>query len=417
MNRTLQNFLLVLVPFYPFWAWISTSVLKTYINKIVILFLLPAALYLLISNYVSGKIKFPRYLWFFLLFTGFHLGSVFINHLVPITTNWYLFILSDVNVFAFLVFFIVENMKFDEDIINKMNISIFAVVTVSLIVAVIQIKFPYFFIGPIIKDNLTNMIHLQENRKFSIYSWIDMNSLGISFPILVSLLLSSQYEKIRFPIIVISGVIVSFLSRARYVMISALIVFSQLFFNSKIEFRKKAVILAVLVVSIGFVVGIARAYDFDIQKVINERILEKGNEMASAKARLTSLNVFQVKFPEHPWFGVGPSTRVDVLQLLKGIPVIHIGYLSYLYFYGVIGALFLFLTLFFLLRDSWRVGRKLAFWGSFYGILSFCFANVTMVDFNLSEIGIILAVIYLKYFKDKQVPETGTPVEIQPAES
>lgn len=414
MNKILQYFLLLLIPFYPFWAWISTSVLKTYINKVVILILIPVAIYLLINNYVTGKIKFPKYLVFFFLFTVFHLGSVFINHLVPVITNWYLFILSDVNVFAFFVFFIIENMHFEERIISKMNLSIFAIVAISLIVTLIQVKFPYFFIGPIIRDNVTNLIHLEENRKFSIYSWVDMNSLGISFPILVSLLLSSQFDKVKFPLIVISGIIVSFLSRARYVMISALIVFSQLFFNSKIDFRKKVIIMVVFSVTLFAIVGIAKAYNFDIQKVVNERILEKGSDMASAKARITSFNVFTVKFPEHPWLGVGPSTRIDVLQLLRGIPVIHIGYLSYLYFYGALGALLLFISLFYLLRDSWLVGNKLAFWGSFYGFLSFSFANMTMVDFNFSEIGIILAVIYLKYYKDNLPAGIDHKMKVQP---
>jgi len=39
--------------------------------------------------------------------------------------------------------------------------------------------------------------------------------------------------------------------------------------------------------------------------------------------------------------------------------------------------------------------------------MTLCFANVTFVYFNFSEIGIILAVIYLKYYKDKMEEEAG----------
>jgi hypothetical protein len=55
------------------------------------------------------------------------------------------------------------------------------------------------------------------------------------------------------------------------------------------------------------------------------------------------------------------------------------------------------------------------FWGSFYGLLAFCVANTTFVYFNLSEMGIILAVIYLKYFNDKsslKLPEDKKLQEI-----
>ena len=185
-------------------------------------------------------------------------------------------------------------------------------------------------------------------------------------------------------------------------MISTIIVFSQLFFVSKIDFRKKVYILLIFMISVVAVVGIAKIYNYDIQKVIDNRILEKSSDLASARARVISYEVFLIKFPEHPLLGVGPITKPDVVLLLRGwAPVIHIGYLSYLYFYGIVGSLFIFISIFLLLVRAWNVGRKYLFWGAFYGLLSFCFANVTFVYFNLSEIGIILAVIYMKYFSDE----------------
>jgi O-antigen ligase len=139
-------------------------------------------------------------------------------------------------------------------------------------------------------------------------------------------------------------------------------------------------------------------------QVVTNRILEKSTGFGSAKARIESLNVFLKIFPENPWFGVGPQTGIDVLQLLRGITTsIHVGYLSYLYFYGIIGAMFVFLTLFFLLKDSFEIGKKFLFWGSFYGLLSFCFANLTFSYFNFSEVGIVLAVVYMRYYKERAV--------------
>lgn len=411
MDKIIQYLLLILFPFYPLWAWLSTSLTKIYIDKIVILILLPVAIYYVFIQ----KIKLPKYLIFFIIFTVYHLVLVYVKDLIPANTNWLFYILSDTNVLACVAFFIIENTHFDEKFIRKMNNCIFAIIVITLIVSLIQIKFPNFFLSPKLTGDPTNYLYVVQNRKFSIYSWMDLNSLGISFPILISILLSiGSMEKMNFPVTVISGIVVSFLSRARYVMLSAIIVFSQLFFVSKIDFRKKIYILLILFFSILAITGVAKVYDYDIGQVIDERILEKGTNLASARARVTSYEVFMIKFPEHPWFGVGPATRLDVVQLLRGqATIIHIGYLSYLYFYGIIGSIFIFLTIFFLLRNSWLVGKRHMFWGSFYGLLSFCLANATLVYFNLSEMGIILAVLYMKYFNDESSLELTVNTKLQ----
>jgi len=413
MDKFIQYLVLVLFPFYPLWAWLSTSLTKIYIDKIVILILLPIAVYYVFIQ----KIKLSKYLIFFLIFTVYHLVLVYVKDLIPANTNWLFYILSDTNVLACIAFFIIENTHFDEKFIRKMNNCIFAIIIITLIVSVIQIKFPNFFLSPKLTGDPTNYLYVEQNRKFSIYSWMDLNSIGISFPILISILLSiGSMEKITFPMTVVSGIVVSFLTRARYVMLSAIIVFSQLFFVSKIDFRKKVYIMLILLFSIIAITAVAKVYNYDIGKVIDERILERGTNLASARARVTSYEVFMIKFPEHPWFGVGPATGLDVVQLLRGqATIIHIGYLSYLYFYGIIGSIFFFLSIFFLLRNSWLIGKKHMFWGSFYGLLSFCIANATLVYFNLSEMGILLAVIYMKYYTDKsslELPGFKKPQEI-----
>jgi len=410
MDKFLQYLILIIFPFYPLWAWLSGTLTKFYINKIVILLFLPFALYYLIAQ----RFKFPKYLIFLIIFTIYHLVSVYVNHLIPLNTNWLFYIISDTNVLACVVLFIIENTQFDGKFIKKLNRCIFSIVIFALIVSIIQIKFPYFFVSPQLKGK--DYIHyIEQGRNFSIFSWIDLNTLGISFPIMISILLSiSRMEKLTFPLTIIIGIVVSFLSKARYVMLSTIIVFSQMFFVSKIDFRKKIYIVLIFMISIVAVVGVARAYEYDIQKVIDNRILEKGTDLASARARITSYEVFLIKFPEHPLFGVGPATRLDVVQLLRGsAPLIHVGYLSYLYFYGIIGSLFIFLSIFFLLIKAWTIGKEHLFWGGFYGLLSFCFANTTFVYFNLSEIGIILLVVYLKHFSDTLPIDKPVDIKLQ----
>jgi hypothetical protein len=406
MNKITQLFFLILFPFFPFWAWFLSLIKDTQIEIYISLILIPVAFYFLITP----KINLPKYLLFFILFTIYHLCSVYKNNLVPSDTNLLRFFLSDRNVLACLFFFVIENTHFDERFIRIMTRNIFIIVIISLLVSLLQIKYPYFFVSPYVTANMEREEYLSENRIFSIYSWVDLNSLGITFPILVAILLSFfSHKKLTFPLIVISGLVVSFLTKARYAMVSVIIVFSQLFFSSKIKLSKKVYILLIFTGSVVISLSVAKAMGYDIQRVIDERILEKSTHMGSANTRIYSYYVFLKVFPEHPMFGVGPETKTDVIRLLGGIaPLIHVGYLSYLYFYGLIGCFLFFFSIFYLLRDAWIVGTKYEFWGGFYGLLSFCVANTTMVYFNLSEMGIVLIILYLRYFKETSSLELAT---------
>jgi len=403
LEKYIQKIILLLFPFYPLWGLGFNYLTNQKISSFISLLWIPIVLYYLITK--SNKL--PKYLLFLIVFTIYHLSSVYLNNLVHANSNLYFVILSDPNVLACALFFIIENTNFDERFITIMNRNILLIVIISLVVSVIQIKYSSFFVSPEITDNEDNMIYLEQSRNFSIYSWININSLGITFPILISILLNVyDIKKITFPFVVLSGIIVSFLTKARYVMISAIIVFSQLFISSKMTVRNKIISIIFAVISIVLLIAVAENSGFNIQQVIDDRILEKDKGMESANARMTSYYVFLLKFPENPWFGVGPETREDVVELLGGeATLIHVGYLSYLYYYGIIGFVVLLVSIFYLLRKAFIVGRKFLFWGSFYGLLSFCFANATFVYFNFSEMGIVLAVIYLKYYDDKSLPE------------
>jgi O-Antigen ligase len=394
MNKLQKDLFLVLFPFYPLLAWafhfVNPMPLGFYLNMV----LVPLALY----HLANTGMKMPRYLQFFGVFVIYHVCSTFITNTMPLGQSKFVFALTDYNVFAFALFVIVENTWFDEGFIERMNKNIFLIVIVSLIVSLIQVKQPMFFFNTAI--DVTLFVGDEDIRISSIYSWVNLNSGGITFPILIAILLNfHETGKRTFIVIILCGIVVAFLTKARYTMISTIIAFSQLIFSGRVSFKKIFSLIFIFAASIYFIVFIAGQIGFDIESVISGRILEKDSEMGSAKARVTSYEVFSQKFPEHPILGVGPATKQDVLDLLgDDIPLIHVGYLSYLYFYGVVGCFFFFGALFLLLKAAWRVGKRYNFWGSFYGLLSFCIANATLVYFNLSEMGIVLTVIYVRYY-------------------
>ncbi len=396
---------MILFPFYPIWGWAFAVVTNKNITTFINFLWVPIVLYYLITK--SNKL--PKYLLFLIIFTAFHLTSAYFNGIIRSDSEILYYILFDANVVACALLFIIENTEFDERFIKIMNRNIFLVVMISLVVSLIQVKFPSFFISPAITEGEENIAFLEDTRILSIYSWLNINSIGITFPILISLMISVfELKDKKFPLIIFSGIIVSFLTKARYVMISTIIAFSQLFMSSKLSIRNKIIYISFFLVSILAIDALAENYGFSIQQVIDQRILEKDDDMASANARITSYYVFLQKFPENPWFGVGPETRADVVELLGGqAPLIHIGYLSYLYFYGIAGFLILLISIFYLLKRAFMIGKKYLFWGSFYGLVAFCIANTTFVYFNFSEMGIILAVIYLKYFEDKSETDSS----------
>lgn len=394
MNKFTQNLFQWVYPFFPLWAWLTLSFAHFPAEKILVIILLP----LLIYTMWTVKMKVPPYLIFFIAFTFFHICSVFYNDLMPDNTNWVFFILFDSNVLAAILFLIIENTDFDDGFIKKMNRHILWIVALSLVFSVIQAKNSAFFYNVSLDEDL---VYLGDGRGTSIYSWLGLNSCGVTFPILISILLNVYDTSSKpFSLIVLSGIVVAFLTKARYVMISTIIAFLQLLFIKTIALKKKVYVVVFFVVGIFMILGVSQMLNYDINATINDRILEKDGDMQSAKTRLLSYDVFMMKFPENPYFGVGPKTRADVVNLLGGeAPIIHVGYLSYLYFYGFFGAILLFVSLLLLLWDAWLVGRRDDFWGSFYGLLGFALANFTFVYFNFSEMGITLAVIYMRYYK------------------
>lgn len=400
---------MVIFPFFPIIAWAAHYVNERPIRFYMNLILLPLAFYFL----TNSRKTLPKYLIFFALFTLYHIVSSFLTNTIPADQNKIFFVIADVNVFALSFFVIIENTDLDDAFLQLMTRNIFIIVIISFLVSLIQVKNPLFFFNNTI--DLTAYVGEEDIRISSIYSWVTLNSGGITFPILIAILLNYYKTGTRdFFIIVLCGIVVMFLSKARYAMISTIIAFSQLFFTGRASFKKALSLIALFAITGYLIVFAAGEFGYNIEEVIANRILEKDNEMGSAKARVTSYEVFLKKFPENPLLGVGPETKEDVKQLLgDDAPLIHIGYLSYLYFYGIAGCIFLFGTLFYLLKDAWFVGKKFNFWGGFYGMITFCAANLTLVYFGFSEVGIVLIVIYNKYYKSKYASvNNGEPVAV-----
>ena len=407
MNKLVNNLFSIFLPFVPFWGYFFWTVIGSKINIGI-----NAVAFTIVFYYVIYERKrLSNFLIFFIFFTIYHIAVAIIND-IPRETSKFYYVFNDDKVLACLLFIIIEHTTFTEKFIKTLSRNILIVVGISLIVSLIQVKTPSCFFNKYWDQDLA---YIGENRDFSIYSWTGLNSAGITFPILISILLNVySRRKSIIPFVIFANIIVSFLTKTRYVMISAILVMSQLFFDRMISLKKRVIMVVVLVSTVLLIGWGAEKMGYDINEVINGRIMEKDSDMASAKARVLSYEVFLKIFPNDPIFGVGPSTRNDVKELLGGeAPLIHVGYLSYLYYYGIVGFILFMIASIFLFRDAWIVGRKEKFWGTFYGLLTFYIANFTMVYFIFSEMGIIVSMLFLKYYQDKSLSKNSLDLTLQ----
>lgn len=395
MDSIVKKGILILYPYFPLWAWLSVTFLHKPLGFFVTLLGLPVAFYYL----AKGSRKLPNYVVCLMLFTVYSLYSVFANDAMPDGSSPVFFVLNDATLLACILFIILENVTFTEKEMKTLTKGILFIVVISLAVSLLQSQDPSFFFNPLLEDGL---IGLGENRNsaFSIYSWIALNSVSVTFPVLIAILVNFYDPKqIVFYLIMLAAIVVPFFNKGRAFMLATLIVLSQIVFDKDRALNKRVTYVFGFLIGILFLVSIAGEFGINIQEIIDNRILEKESDMASAKSRLTSYNVFMKVFPENPVFGVGPKTQDNVIDLLLGeANIIHVGYLSYLYYYGILGCIFIFLAIFFLLKEAWEVGKRSGFWGSFYGLLAFALGNLTFEYFYMSEMGLVLAVLYMKYY-------------------
>lgn len=382
-------------------------------NRIVQLFSYLGIFLLLIFKKDTQSIKFPKYLLFYLLFIFY----VFFSEFFKLDRTFeikYLFSNSLIGGFNFM--FIIENIS----IPKKYYDFILSVSWKILLIAVLVIIFqqaidPSFFLrmdrgelGFITEANQT------ESRLFSIYSWSGgFTAIGFSFvPIFLLIVEHLHRNKKNIIIWIILGLIFSLLTKARWIMLNTLLVFSLFFLNKNLKLKNslKYIILVPIVVVSSFY--ILKGVGIDIEGIINTRILESDKRNLNEKTastRLLAFKAFNELYWDNPFFGKGdikygmaaPEGKQDykLSRFLRGrSSQIHVGYLSLFYLYGLVGAILFLSFLFMLLKRLYNDAIKTNVWAPFLGFLGFAVANLTLVSFEFFHMGFIIAFLANKYY-------------------
>jgi hypothetical protein len=368
---------------------------------------------------IGVPIRVPPYLQFLGLLVLYQMVTAIFISVEFMRIGAVKYVYSNSYVRAFLAFLILENTSFSIRSLNIVKRLILPILVLGAVVAIIQISDPFYFTDPymFLSEEATSIEKVQrllregtvtslsklsnagtrflvEGYRNSIFSWVNTTSVGLDSLSLFSIVIGlKSYSKIQKIIVWVASALISFLCSYRWVMLNFIVLSSQLILTKKsLILNSVKFIILLTVILIGFYYT-APLLGIDIQKFVEERLLSE-----SAGTRLYAFEVFGNVFPENGIWGTGAKDTDAMNRLIRGkTGQIHVGYLKFLYYYGIAGFLIYLVFLFFLFRYLFALAKRTKYWGSFFAFLAVLIANLTLVDMSFDHYGLYLAMIFAKY--------------------
>lgn len=414
---TLSYIFVFLFVLFPFLGFIFRVTINADIYFISNMLVLAMALYLFFLSYAKGlKLQYPSYLVVFTIFIVYLLAiELLVGNIL--TTEAPFRKVAEKSLFKYyythyflsnvFILFLIENLPLDTKLMKKATKGILVVLMISLLVTLIQQIDPLFFVY--IDTELTRelLLGLYKGRAYSIYTWIRWNAVGFGAVSLVSIIYGmSLAQKKPMDWILIPGLIISFLSQARWAMLNFVLIIFQRAMTEK-DFIIYAVRIFFTSVIAGLAIwGILQFIGIDVTGFVEGRVMDE-----SADTRFIAFDVFANQFPKSPIWGSGGVLTEDAFQDIGGrSSQIHVGFLSILYYYGIVGTLIYIVFLYMLFKRMAWVGKRTNYWGSYFAMHGYILANCTLVHLDLHWEGLILALIYSKYYEMQAIDELNTTI-------
>jgi len=356
------------------------------------------------------RLKKPSYSRWLLLFIIYSLLFQTISEKALTFAIFKKVILTNPNVYTYFLIIAISNTKFSDKFIKNIIPIINFTVILAALASIYQIFNNKFLDSSSVwyqnQSNVESLMtgDLYQDRRSSIFGYIDMNELGLSFIPLLSVLIGFylfQRNKSYIPFLVLGG-ITAFLSNTRYVMIGFFIITLQVLFYERIRLLAsvKYIIISVIMFFMFYQVLLYLGYNIDYW--IESRLFAEGS--IEETTRFKAIENFILFFPSYYLFGSGGMTdAIRAASAAVGSSQIHVGYLAGLVYYGVIGSFFIFGFWFLLARQLYRTAKLTNYWGSFFAFIVFLASNVTLVTFHIYFYGIVFALVFDKYYSDKHV--------------
>lgn len=301
-----------------------------------------------------------------------------------------------------IILLIIENLEFTPKLISDIVLLTKITIICAGMVTLIQLKFSSTFFVADITD-FSDKESIYSMRRPSIFGFVESNGLGMAFLPLFSTYLGfrllKNLDKWTYLFILIVGIsCVS--TNSRYVIMGYFLILFQIIIVKGTNFNAR---VGWVIKIVGFLVIIFFIYQFfgyDFNELMNKRLASEGSLQNTT--RYLAVEMFLRFFPQNPFFGTGMHLTPEIIKALKGVSSqIHVGYLSHLVSYGLVGSLFLFSFWYLLIRKLYRNAKLTGYYGSFFGFLMFLWANASLVHFSIFTYGLIIAFIFDKYYIDE----------------
>lgn len=405
-NNRITEFLFITLLFTPFFSYLTFGVYgkENFVYYFQIFMVIYASIFLFYSNFI--KIIIPKYLYFLFFYILYILFWSFFNGTFEKKGLFFSEIREQVAILFILL--LINNIKISGKFIKAAIPIIKLTIIISFIVSVFQFFNPAFLDAtPLYRFKYFEKPSIElsnpyEFRRLSVFGYTDMNDLGLSFlPLLVILIsyLTIQKKKSTF-IYYGMGLIVAALSNTRYVIIGALFLILAIWKTQNLtikDYIRNLVIFTILIVLVG--IGL-QIIGYDLIDWFSVRLFAE--QSISKTTRFGALENFLIFYPKTPLVGTGihMTAEIALASQYVGSSQIHVGYLSHLVSYGLVGSSFLFGFWFSLARHLYLTAKETNYWGSFFAFLIFLWANATLVMYSIFFYGLIIAFIFDKYYND-----------------
>ncbi|MDN5290340.1 MAG: hypothetical protein PWQ06_579 [Anaerophaga sp.] len=302
------------------------------------------------------------------------------------------------------VLFVVDNLTFSDKLMDVLVRLMKGLIVLGAIVSLLQVVYdPFFFTPEKFRESMlhydwgTNVLHV---RRLSVFGFTDVNDVGLSFLPMVALITGYEIkERDRIPVLIlILAFFIAVVNNSRYIQLGFFVAAAPVLFYQKRVLRNLLVAAVGLVVMVLFMGVVLQIIGYDVSQYVEERLLDE-----SGGTRILAFEIFMRFFPDNPFFGTGRHLTDDVIVALANrSSQIHVGYLSHLFSYGLVGTFLAFLFWGLITRRLWLVAKKTGFYGSFFGFMVFWWANVTMVYYWVFTFGLILCYLFASYYDSKE---------------
>ncbi len=363
-------------------------------------------MFLLITN---KNLRLEKYIIFYILF---FIYQTIVNSLkIPdYSFNFKQLYLNNYLIPIF-VFILIENTVIQSDIYEQ----IIKISKVILVFATIIIVYQ----ATINNQFLVYTTYMEEwystdivPRYPSIYSWLSQFGIGLVFIPTLGLVIGDKLFKNEKNILpwYLMGFIVAFLSLFRWVMLNMLLLIPMYVIAKKINVLNILKITIYVIFIVAATYFILKAVGINLDAIINDRILQdnahRDIQSNSAYTRILAFQLFFDFFPKNPIWGHGGYLGYDLVTRLAGrSSQIHVGYLSLLYYWGIVGGILYLLFMYFLFKKLYRIAKITNNWSPFLGWVCFALANSTLVILGPNQAGLYLSLAVAKYFENKVVIE------------